>query len=181
MLRTPGQNFTKAKFIIMNTQRSENCGEKAIAYNYTNLMNLYDVFPAKEIPLLLARTRQYLLDGHKWYKKNVKNLDFDDIEENIQFIDDLKLVTEQMLMINGNYISFGSKDRGFEVNLVPFNKYLKSSTIVFHLDMISFMQIKLRLFLNEHNITAFKECAEFFELLSYIISDIECDDAFKYL
>lgn len=165
----------------MNTQRSENCAEKATAYNYTNLMNLYDVFPPKEIPLLLARTRQYLLDGHKWYKKNVKNVDFDDVEENIDFVDELKLVTEQMLMINGNYISFGSKDRNFEVNLVPFNKYIKSKTISDHLDLISYMQIKLRLFLHENNITAFKECAEFFEMLSYILSDIECEDAFKYL
>lgn len=162
-------------------QISETKETKAIAYNYNNLLNLYNLFPAKEIPLLLSRTRQYLLDGHKWYKKNVKNVDFDDVEEDINFVEELKLVFEQMLIVNGTYISFGSKVHDFEVNLVPFNKYLKSKTILNHIDMISFTQIKLRLFLNEHNITVFKECAEFFELLSYILSDIESEDAFKYL
>lgn len=165
----------------MEALRSENCTEKTIAYNYSALMDLYDIFKPKDIPLILARTKQYLIDGHKWYQKNVRNIGFDDIEPNIEFVDELKPVAEKMLLFSGTYISFASKERSFEVNLVPFDKFLKVKPIKARLEEISFTQTKLRLFLNESNITAFKELAEFLEMLNYILQDIECEDTFKYL
>lgn len=165
----------------MNTQISATNPEKTKSFNYMNLMDLYDVFPPKEIPLILSRTRQYLIDGHKWYKKNVKNISIDDIEENLEYVEELKMTVEQMMLISGHYICFGSKERGFEVNLVPFNKYLKTKDVCDRLFETSALQNKLRLFLHENNITVYKECAEFLEVFSYIITDIEGKDPFKYL
>ena len=162
-------------------QISETKETKAIAYNYSNLMDLYDVFKPKEIPLLLSRLRQYLLDGHKWYQKNVSNVSYDEISENMEFLDELKLTAEKMLIVQGNYISFGMKEKGFEVNLVPFNKFLIKKSLVVRMDEISYLQNKLRMFLHEHNITGFKEGAEFMEIFQYILSDIEEKDAFQYL
>jgi hypothetical protein len=165
----------------MEAQISISPAEKAIAYNYLNLRDLYDQINPKEIPLLLARLKKYIVDGHAWYQKNVHWTSEDDIEDELNALEELKEVTEQMLIVSGNYISFGSKDRSFEVNLVPFNKYLKKKNISKREDEISYVLSKMRVFLNENNITLYKEGAQFLDNFLMAITDIETRDAFDYL
>lgn len=165
----------------MKAQISVSPAENAIAYNYLNLADLYEQFNPKELPLLLARLKQYIIDGHAWHQKNVKWTSGEDIVDEMAILEELRSVTEQMLIVSGNYISYGSKGREFEVNLVPFNKYLKKKSIPNRVEEISYTLSKMRIFLNEHNITLYKEGSEFLDNFSSAIKDIENRDAFDYL
>ena len=165
----------------MKAQISENQRERAIAYNYLNLKDMYDQNNPKEIPVLLAQLKQYILNGHTWYQKNVKWTSAEDIETELESLEELRVLTEEMLVISGTYISFGSKEQKFEVNLVPFNKYLKKKSITQRVDEITYILSKMRIFLNENNITLYKEGAELLDNFVLAIQDIEERDAFDYL
>lgn len=162
-------------------QISSETNRKAIAYNYKNLIDLYDHVKPDQIPVTLSRLRQYLLDGHKWYSKNVKNVDSDCLEYDISDVEELKQVCVKMLVLDGNYISFASKEEKFEVNLVPLNRYLKKMDIQTRLNKLVQLQSNMRIYLHENNITCYKECSDLLDCFRDLLLRIEKGDAFDYL
>lgn len=134
---------------------------------FTELFTLYHSYRPEIIPLELQKVKQFVMNGYNWYIKNVSDEEriHDEHDNILTFIHRIKILSEEMIILSGPYLSLIEKEKNIEVNISPFINYLEQESIKNILDSISMVQSNMRLYLNESNILEYKACSKFMDNL----------------
>lgn len=132
---------------------------------FTELFTLYHSYRPEIIPLELQKVKQYVMNGYNWYIKNVSNEQriHDEYGDILTFLHRIKILSEEMIILSGPYLSLIEKEKNIEVNISPFVNYLEQEDTKSILDAISMAQSNMRLYLNESNILEYKACSKFMD------------------
>ena len=133
-------------------------------YNYLEFEDLFNDYPPSVLTQQLTSLRDYLQNGHDWYRNNIEAVTDLDIADELKLVHDLIGLTVAMSEFSPPAPVYSYGDQF--VNLIPLIKYMNQVDASTRVNGIVRLKDKMIQYLTADNVLNYKKCYDFIDAFS---------------